>query len=96
MTWKVVTYIPWKMNFDMLCYDGETMQAANAKKPCTTTSKATKPKSSPLKDPQNVAAKFAGPLAFENEEYNGSLPNLKLKRQRLSMHTCLDPYLLPN
>ncbi|XP_068479673.1 putative transcription factor bHLH086 isoform X2 [Phaseolus vulgaris] len=90
------------------------MQAANAKKPCTTTSKATKPKSSPLKDPQNVAAKnvctsvsqnrreriserlktlqelvpngskFAGPLAFENEEYNGSLPNLKLKRQRLS------------
>ncbi|XP_068488336.1 uncharacterized protein [Phaseolus vulgaris] len=36
---------------------GETMQAANAKKPCTTTSKATKPKSSPLKDPQNVAAK---------------------------------------
>ncbi|ESW13011.1 hypothetical protein PHAVU_008G160400 [Phaseolus vulgaris] len=36
---------------------GETMQAANVKKPCTTTSKATKPKSSPPKDPQNVAAK---------------------------------------
>ncbi|ESW13883.1 hypothetical protein PHAVU_008G234300 [Phaseolus vulgaris] len=36
---------------------GETMQAANAKKPCTTASKATKPKSSPSKDPQSVAAK---------------------------------------
>ncbi|KAL9318518.1 hypothetical protein ACSQ67_015035 [Phaseolus vulgaris] len=38
-------------------FGSKTMQAANAKKPCTTTSKATKPKSSPLKDPQNVAAK---------------------------------------
>jgi len=33
------------------------MQGANAKKPCTTASKATKPKSSPSKDPQSVAAK---------------------------------------
>ncbi|RDX94783.1 putative transcription factor bHLH086, partial [Mucuna pruriens] len=36
---------------------GENMQAANAKKPCTTASKAAKPKSSPCKDPQSVAAK---------------------------------------
>ncbi|XP_027941859.1 putative transcription factor bHLH086 [Vigna unguiculata] len=36
---------------------GESMQAANAKKPCTIASKATKPKSSPSKDPQSVAAK---------------------------------------
>ncbi|KAL9317993.1 hypothetical protein ACSQ67_014510 [Phaseolus vulgaris] len=40
------------------------MQAANAKKPCTTTSKATKPKSSPLKDPQNVAAKLNADRMF--------------------------------
>ncbi|TKY56730.1 dimerization protein [Spatholobus suberectus] len=36
---------------------GENMQAANAKKPCTTASKAAKPKSNPSKDPQSVAAK---------------------------------------
>ncbi|KAL9319727.1 hypothetical protein ACSQ67_011566 [Phaseolus vulgaris] len=45
---------------------GETMQATNAKKPCTTTSKATKPKSSPPKDPQNVAAKVHRPLKTRN------------------------------
>ncbi|CAJ1970832.1 unnamed protein product [Sphenostylis stenocarpa] len=36
---------------------GENMQAASAKKQCTTASKATKPKSNPSKDPQSVAAK---------------------------------------
>ncbi|KAK7385689.1 hypothetical protein VNO78_31486 [Psophocarpus tetragonolobus] len=36
---------------------GEKMQATNAKKPCTSASKAAKPKSSQSKDPQSVAAK---------------------------------------
>ncbi|KAL2317234.1 hypothetical protein Fmac_031110 [Flemingia macrophylla] len=36
---------------------GEIMQAANPKKPCTTASKAAKPKPNPSKDPQSVAAK---------------------------------------
>ncbi|KAL3035097.1 hypothetical protein AAZX31_02G231200 [Glycine max] len=36
---------------------GENMQATNAKKPCTSASKAAKPKLNPFKDPQSVAAK---------------------------------------
>ena len=33
------------------------MQVTNAKKPCTSASKAAKPKSNPSQDPQSVAAK---------------------------------------
>ncbi|KAG4953399.1 hypothetical protein JHK87_038993 [Glycine soja] len=36
---------------------GENMQVTNAKKPCTSASKAAKPKSNPSQDPQSVAAK---------------------------------------
>lgn len=50
----------------MLNLQGENMQHANAKKPCTSASKTAKPKSNPSKDPQSVAAK----VCFKHKLYH--------------------------
>jgi hypothetical protein len=42
-----------------LCLEGENIQPANAKKPCTNASEKEKPKSNPSKDTQSVAAKVS-------------------------------------
>lgn len=58
------------------------MQASNAKKPCTTASKAAKPMSNPSKDPQSVAAK----VCFKHKlNYVRYVPSFDCKLRKLRL-----------